>query len=446
MRAGSLRPAAPPASVRRFLSPIETFIAAESSGGMVLIAAALIAFIWANSPYAHGYHELQHMPVGVNLGLVEITTSFAHFVNDALMAVFFFMVGMEIKREMVAGELAGWRRAAMPFIAAAGGMIAPALIYLALTVGTGLTHGWGVPMATDIAFAVGVLALLGSRVPFPLKIFLLALAIVDDLGAVLVIAVFYTSDLNLWALAASLGLWLLAVLYGLTGGGRPLVYGLLGVPMWSAMLFSGVHATIAGVLLAFAVPMVHGVGPAELRRELADCLGGTNFEQIEVRLQELENVVERAQSPLHNFERYLQPWVVYLIMPLFALANAGVTIGGSGGGEPVLSAATYGAFAGLLLGKPIGIMAAVGLVVALKIAPLPKGVNWLAMTGMSVLAGIGFTMAIFIANLAYPDIANLDQAKLGVLGASVVAAIIGYAFLHIALASPSPATAPAPGE
>ena len=215
--------------------------------------------------------------------------------------------------------------------------------------------------------------------------------------------------------------------------------------MWAAMLASGVHATIAGVLLAFAVPMLHGVGPAELRRELAACLGGTNFEQIEVRLQALEDVVERAQSPLHNFERYLQPLVVYVIMPLFALANAGVTVGG-GGDQPVVSAATWGVFAGLLLGKPLGILSAVGLVVGLKVAPLPSGVTWLAMTGISLLAGIGFTMAIFIANLAYPEVAHLDQAKLGILAASVVAACIGYAFLRTALAQRQPRASPVPGE
>ena len=295
-------------------------------------------------------------------------------------------------------------------------------------------------MATDIAFAVGMLALLGSRVPLALKVFLLALAIVDDLGAVLVIAVFYTSELSLAALGATGLVWLAALAYGRSGGGRPAVFLLLGLLLWGFMHASGVHATVAGVLLALAVPLGRPHDTETLKAELAAELGGTDFEGVEVRLDHLENVIDRAQSPLHEFEHALQPWVAYGIMPIFALFNAGVALGGEGAGfaDPV----TLGAFLGLLLGKPVGITLFVVLAVVLGLTRLPAGVGWAAMVGVGFLGGIGFTMALFIAMLAFGESPALDQAKIGVLAASVCAAVLGYLLLRSTLAPAGVAAEP----
>jgi NhaA family Na+:H+ antiporter len=423
-----------PSRLRVLLSPLEQFLATESASGIILIAAALAAFIWANSPWAEAYAHLQHVEVGITVGSFSLHLSLAHWVNDGLMAIFFFVVGLEIKRELVIGELAGWQRAALPIVAALGGMVVPAVIYAWLNLGLPSIVGWGVPMATDIAFAVGILALLGPRVPLALKVFLLALAIVDDLGAVLVIALFYTGNLSLPVLGITGLIWFAALAYGHSGGGRPAVFLILGLLLWYFMHASGVHATVAGVLLALAVPLGRAHDTEFLKAELAAELGGTDFEATEVRLEHLENVISRAQSPLHEFERTLQPWVAFAIMPIFALCNAGVTLGGEGGG--FASVVTLGAFLGLLLGKPIGITLFVVLAGALGITRLPAGVGWAALIGVGFLAGIGFTMALFIAMLAFGASPALDQAKIGVLTASICAAVIGYFMLRVALPLP----------
>jgi Na+:H+ antiporter, NhaA family len=310
--------------------------------------------------------------------------------------------------------------------------VVPAAIYAWLNLGQPSIAGWGVPMATDIAFAVGILALLGPRVPLALKIFLLALAIVDDLGAVLVIAAFYTSDLSLPALGITGLVWLAALAYGRSGGGRPSVFLVLGLLLWYFMHASGVHATVAGVLLALAVPLGRSHDTGTIKAELEAELGGTDFEGVEVRLQHLENVIDRARSPLHEFEHALQPWVAYGIMPVFALFNAGVPLGGGGAGftNPV----TLGAFLGLLLGKPVGITLAVALAVVSRVTRLPEGVGWAAIAGVGLLGGIGFTMALFIAMLAFGDSPALAQAKIGVLSASLCAAVLGYLLLRTTLA------------
>ncbi|HLT01248.1 MAG TPA: Na+/H+ antiporter NhaA, partial [Geminicoccaceae bacterium] len=338
----------------------------------------------------------------------------------------------EIKRELLVGELAGWQRAALPAAGALGGMVVPALIYLGFNLEDPAIRGWGVPMATDIAFALGVLALLGRRVPLGLKVFLLALAIVDDLGAVLVIALFYTADLNGTALSISLLVWVAALAYGRIAGSRPLVFVLLGVVMWYFMYRSGVHATIAGVLMALSVPLRHRLSVEELQRELR-ALGGERrgFEQVEVVIEHLEEVLNRAHSPLHSMEHALAPYVAFFVMPVFAFFNAGVALGGIEGG--MLSSVSLGAFFGLLLGKPIGVTGFVFLAVASGLARLPSGATWPGMIGVGLLAGIGFTMSLFIANLAFPDPALLNQAKIGVLAASVVASLLGLAFLSRAL-------------
>jgi Na+:H+ antiporter, NhaA family len=346
--------------------------------------------------------------------------------------VFFFLVGLEIKRECLVGELAGWHRASLPVAGALGGMIVPALIYVALNPSEPAVRGWGVPMATDIAFALGVLALLGDRVNLGLKVFLLALAIVDDLGAVLVIALFYTYELSIGALALSLLLWAGALAYGRFGGAKPLAFAVIGAVMWYFMLRSGVHATIAGVLMALAVPLRHQLSPQQLQQELRPLTTRAgDFEQVQVVMEHIEGVLERARSPLHNMEHALAPFTAFLIMPVFAFFNAGVAVGG--GETELVSAVSIGAFLGLLLGKPIGVAGFVALAVKTGLTRLPTGTSWQGLIGVGLLAGIGFTMSLFIASLAFPDAATLNQAKMGVLCASVIAALAGLAFLHRAL-------------
>ena len=426
--------------VSTLATPVQTFIRIESSSGIVLIVAALLAFAWANSPWSDSYHAMQEAPVTVGVGGWGLEKTLHHWVNDFLMALFFFLVGLEIKREILVGELRTWDKASLPAAAALGGMVVPALIYVAFNFGQESVRGWGVPMATDIAFALGILALLGDRVPLSLKVFLLALAIVDDLGAVLVIAIFYTENLDITSLIISLVVGWIALLYGRAEGPRPVVYVVVGLVVWYFMLKSGVHATVAGVLMAFAIPLRHRMSVEQIKDELS-WSAGREFEQIESRIHHLSTVLNKAHSPLHSMEHALQPWVAFLIMPIFALFNAGVTLGGGEGGGSLINPISVGAFLGLLVGKPIGVVGFVWLSIVTGISRFPENSNWLAVTGVGLLAGIGFTMSLFIANLAFGSGAELDQAKLGVLAASVVAAIIGLALLHVALPKRSQARA-----
>lgn len=419
-------------AVRRLLTPFQTFFRSESAGGVILIAAAVVAFLWANSPLAPSYQALKEAPFGFGLGGWGLEKPLILWVNDGLMALFFLLVGLEIKRELLVGELEDPRAAALPIAAAVGGMVVPAGIYVALNWGGEGMPGWAVPMATDIAFALGVMALLGKRVPLGLKVALTALAIVDDLGAVLVIALFYTANLKLGYLALALAVWVAAVLYGRFGGRKLTVFGMLGVVLWYCMLKSGVHATVAGVLLAFTIPMRRHLEPGQVKERLAALFRGEDFETQEVELEHLENLVEAAQSPLHELEHSLLPWSAFFIMPIFALFNAGFQV------SPEASFAapvTLGAFLGLVLGKPLGVMLFSWLAVATGRATLPAGVGWTAVAGMGLLAGIGFTMSLFIAALGFPDPGLLDQAKLGVLSASVTAAVVGLLALHVGTGS-----------
>jgi NhaA family Na+:H+ antiporter len=442
-KAAARRPPSPRTVVAKLLTPVQEFIRTESASGVLLIAAAALAFAWANSPWATGYFAVLHTPFGVGFGAWSLEKPLLLWVNDLLMAGFFFVIGLEIKREILVGELAGWQRAALPAAGALGGMLVPALIYVAFNPGEPALRGWGVPMATDIAFALGVLALLGERVPLNLKVFLLALAIVDDLGAVLVIALFYTAEVDGASLLISLLVWGGALAYGRASGVRPLVFALLGVVMWYFMLKSGVHATIAGVLMAMTVPLRHEVSAQMLQQELRTLAAQSGgFEQVEMAIGRLEEVLEKAHSPLHRMEHALAPYVAFFVMPVFAFFNAGVAIGGGEGG--LISAVSLGAFVGLLLGKPIGVAGFVLLAVASGLTRLPAGASWSAMIGVGLLAGIGFTMSLFIANLAFADQAMLDQAKIGVLAASVVASLAGLAFLSRTLPRRPPAAAGAP--
>jgi Na+:H+ antiporter, NhaA family len=430
------KPAAAPAQARtavaKLLSPVQDFINTESASGVVLIGAALVAFAWANSPWANHYFAILEIPLGIGFGAWGLEKPLILWVNDLLMAVFFFVVGLEIKRECLVGELAGWQKASLPVAGALGGMIVPALIYVALNPSEPAVRGWGVPMATDIAFALGILALLGDRVNLGLKVFLLALAIVDDLGAVLVIALFYTYELNIGALLLSFLAWAVALAYGRFGGGKALAFALIGLVAWYFMLKSGVHATIAGVLMALAVPLRHQLSPQQLQQELRPLTTrGGDFEQVEATIEHLEEVLARAHSPLHKMEHALAPFTAFVIMPVFAFFNAGLALGG--GETRLLSAVSIGAFLGLLVGKPIGVVGFVALAVKTGLTRLPAGISWQGLIGVGLLAGIGFTMSLFIASLAFPDVATLNQAKMGVLCASVIAALAGLAFLQRAL-------------
>jgi Na+:H+ antiporter, NhaA family len=426
--------------VERIVRPFQDFAHKQSSGGILLIAATVVALLWANSPWAESYAALWQTKLTVGLGEFSLSKDLTHWINDALMAVFFLVVGLEIKRELLVGELSSVRSAALPIAAAVGGAVVPALIYIAINTGTEGAAGWGIPMATDIAFALGVLALLGERAPVALKVFLTALAIVDDIVAVLVIAFFYTAEISWGALGVG-GLFLAAlVMANLIGVGRTLVYAVLGVGLWLAFLLSGVHATIAGVLLAFTVPASSFINPGaflERSRYVLDRFEkagekGENVltnEERQAALHALNHATYQLEPPLHELEHTLHPWVVFAIMPIFALANAGVTLGG-GLAEALVSPVALGIVAGLVLGKQLGITLFAWLAVKVGVSELPVGINWRHVYGGGWLGGIGFTMSLFITDLAFSNGSLVDAAKLGILAASLIAGVIGWAILR----------------
>jgi Na+:H+ antiporter, NhaA family len=427
----------PEQPVDRLLAPFREFTAREASGGVLLMAAALIALVWANSPFADSYDAVWSTTVTIGAGDLVLAKSLHLWINDGLMAIFFLVVGLEIKREVLVGELASARRAILPIAAAAGGAILPAVLFLVVAGGDPeAARGWGVPMATDIAFALGVLALVGSRIPVGLRIFLTALAIVDDLLAVLVIAVFYSSDLSLTALGAAGVILIALVTANRLGIRRPIVYALLGIALWVAVLQSGIHATVAGVLLAMTIPARTRIDPVDFleraRGFMADFgrqVGDDPDDEHHSALWELEDLTESAQAPMLRMEHALHPWVATLIVPLFALSNAGVPIGGdlaATASEP----AVLGVLLGLVVGKQVGITLAGWLVVRAGLAALPDGVTWRHIYGAAWLGGIGFTMSLFVADLAFGDSQALDFAKIGVLAASVVAGLGGYLILR----------------
>ena len=440
--------APPPATVsrgapliERVLRPFQQFAETESSGGIVLLICTAVALVWANSPWADSYHSLWETKFTIGTPELFLSLSLHHWINDGLMAVFFFLVGLEIKREVQVGELTSPRQAALPIAAAIGGMVVPALLFTMLNARGEGAPGWGIPMATDIAFALGVLALLGPRVPLALKIFLAALAIVDDLGAVLVIAFFYTSAIS-WT-ALGIGAVILAAAIGCNRAGvrHPAPYAVLGIALWVAFLLSGVHATIAGVLLAMTIPSRTRIDEDEFlargRAILDDfersCSPATtvltNADQQHA-ISELESACENAEAPLIRMEHALHGVVAFGIMPVFALANAGVHFASDMWGGlslPVIS----GVALGLVIGKPIGITLFAWIAVRLGIAVLPAGAGWRQLHGVSWLGGIGFTMSLFIAGLAYPGSASLlDSAKIGILGASIAAGVVGWMLLR----------------
>ena len=422
---------------------IRDFVHDEAFGGILLLACAIVALVWANSPWKDRYYDLWHARVTLGTAQLYLTESLLHWVNDGLMAIFFFVVGLEIKREVLVGELASPRRAALPAIAALGGVLVPAAIYAAVNAGQPGSEGWGVPMATDIAFALGVLALLGDRVPLGLKVFLTALAIVDDIAAVLVIAVFYTAGVEWDALAAAAGFLIVLIAANRIGVRHASAYAILGIGLWAAVFQSGVHATVAGVLLAFTIPAstrLEPIGFVNRARTLIDEFddAGPDVESVLINgrrqetLVELEKVVEYAGAPLHRLEHALHSWVAFLIVPLFALANAGVRID-SDLGDALSDRITIGVVLGLVLGKQIGVTLAAWLAVRLGITALPENVTMRQIYGAGWLAGIGFTMSLFVADLAFGaagEDAFLTSAKLGILCASLIAGGIGWLLLR----------------
>ena len=372
------------------LAFITRFFAAESAGGLILMASALAALLLANSPWSAAYFStLQVKFAGLSI---------EHWINDGLMAIFFLLVGLEIKREMLAGQLSSWSQRALPGFAALGGMLLPALIYIAINWGNSQTiGGWAIPAATDIAFALGVLSLLGKRVPVSLKIFLAALAILDDLGAVLIIALFYTSGLSISMLLASVAVVAVLVVLNRCGVRRLAPYLIAGALLWFFMLQSGIHATLAGVILALCIP--------------------------------LGNTEHKHQSPLLHLEEKLHPWVAFAVVPIFGFANAGVSLAGISPGD-LLDPVPLGVTLGLLLGKQLGVFGLAALAIRFGLAKLPEGSNWVQLYGVALLCGIGFTMSLFIGALAFPGAPHLvDEVKVGVLMGSILCAILGVVVL-----------------
>lgn len=430
---------------REVLLSAQAIIHNEVVGGFTLLVAAMAALIWANSPWSEIYRQFQDATITMGAGSFAIEEDVKHWVNDGLMAIFFFVVGLEIKREVVHGELAGVRRAALPVAGALGGMIVPALIYLGFNIGGEGVRGWGIPMATDIAFALGVLALLGDRVPSQLKIFLLALAIIDDIGAILVIAVFYTEQLS-WTALATAAMVLGLILAMLQGGMRtPLIYIVMGLLFWGAMLQSGVHATIAGVLLGVLTPArswfsertFADSAEAQLHR-FRHALDEEDHEAAGAILGEIEELTRTTEAPLDRLERLIHPWVSYLVLPLFALVNAGVTFSGDMLKEAMVSPVTFGVLVGLMIGKTAGVTAFSWVAVRLGLAEFSGDLTWAQMAAIAPLSAIGFTVALFITELAFTEGTLADQAKVGILAASLFAGVIGYVTLRLALQRSNP--------
>lgn len=430
----------------KVMAPFRNFASIEAAGGLTLVAAAALALAWANSPWQESYHTLWDKTyLSMDLGGHALSLTLHHWINDGLMAVFFFMVGLEIKRELLVGEIASPRRASLPVAAAVGGMVVPAAVYALFNLGGPGSHGWGIPMATDIAFALGVLTLLGSRVPVSLKVFLTALAIVDDIGAVLVIALFYTPEITTSWLWGATGILALLVVFNIAHVRKPQSYALVSVVLWFFCLRSGIHASVAGVLAALTVP-ARARCPEErfvrLGREYIEAYrragktGGSvlsNPGQLHA-VEELEDLSRRASTPLQRIEHLLHPWVAFAVMPVFALANAGITFTGESLGH-LAGPVSLGVFFGLIAGKQIGVTLGAWLAVRLGAADWPQGLGMRHIYGASCLASVGFTMSMFIANLAYPEPFFVAQAKLAVLAASAVAAVWGYFVLRRVLST-----------
>lgn len=411
--------------------PLERFLQIQAASGVVLVLAAVVAVVLANSPLAHAYHEVLETEIGLSIGSFSVARSVEWVVNDVLMVVFFFVVGLEIRREIHHGELSEWRRAALPVVAAIGGMLAPAALYLTQSIDEVTHRGWGVSMATDIAFAVGVLALLGKRVPAALRVLLLALAVIDDLGAIVVIAIFYSNGIT-WSALGLAGAGVLAiVLMQRLAVRSKLAYVLPGFVVWLGIYLAGAHPTVAGVILGFMTPVRAWLGPDGLVEGIkADVLAvesrlkTSDSHELHVALRRVDELRRETMSPSESLIVSLHPWVAFGIMPLFALANAGVSLGGVSLDDPQAVSVMIGVSLGLLVGKPLGVGLSVAVAVATGLCRLPRGIGGAQIAVLGLVAGIGFTMSLFIAQLAFTDPDALAAAKLGVLAASVVSAVV----------------------
>jgi Na+:H+ antiporter, NhaA family len=424
------------APIDTFLNPIRKFFQIEASGGIILLIVIVISLIWANSPYSRYYFDLWNIKISFGIGKFILDNSLLVWINDGLMTIFFFLVGLEIKRELLIGELSSFKKAILPFIAAFGGMLFPALIFILINKGTETINGWGIPVATDIAFSLGILSLLQKRVPFSLKVFLTAFAIIDDIGAVFIIAIFYTSKIIYIYLALSFLLFFILILFNLLHIRKPLVYLIPGVLMWVFLYFSGVHPTISGILLALTIPTVARIDFKSFLKSSKDSLAELENSKIEddkdlttdelnTGVFRLENSCEKVLAPAHRIEHKLHPYVAYFIVPLFAFANAGVRIEGSFW-DALLKPITIGIILGLFFGKQIGISLFSWLSFKFKISILPNRATFKQIYGIGCLGGIGFTMSLFIANLAFTNIQILNDAKIGILVGSLISGIAGY--------------------
>ena len=424
----------PSSPVYEWLSPLRRFLQVQAASGIVLLVCAIVALGLANSPWAHAFASFWHMPVQVAIGSFSLSGTLGHLVvNDGLMTIFFFVVGLEIKRELVTGELNDPRKALLPILAAVGGMVVPALVYLGLQWGEPGQQGWAIPMATDIAFVVGLLAMFGSRVPLGLKVFLLSLAIVDDLGAILIIAFVFSKSLMWgWLAVAAAGL-AVTILFNYIGVRLIAVYVMVGAVVWFAFLQSGIHPTVAGVLLGLLTPATAWIGNRTFTQLLEDLWEGDAQQEFLLaenpkKIKRLSSALQESDSPLHRLEVALHPWVAFIIMPTFALANAGVALELAALTQPVALAVT----AGLVIGKPVGIMLACLIAIGLKVTSLPTGVTWTMLFSGACLAGIGFTMALFLNTLTFPvpeEATSEAAGKIGTLLGSLISAVLGAVLL-----------------
>lgn len=410
-------------------SPFVRFAEMEAAGGIVLLACTIIAVIWSNSAWQHSYHQFFQTDLSVGFGRFLISENRHEWINDGLMSLFFFLVGLEIKRELLIGELSSLRRAAFPFMAALGGMVVPAVIYLIIANGSPMQRGWAVPISTDIAFTLGLLLFFGSRIPIALRIFVTALAIVDDIFAVSIIAIFYTDQIHYVSLAVGIACVLLSLAANFMGVRKPSVYAAIGIVTWWAVLHSGVHATIAGILLAFTIPARTSLEKSAFVKQSRwlldrlDTAHSHSFEEQSI-IHTLEQKVQLVQSPLHRIEHQLQPWVSFLVMPLFALANAGVDVTHNIMGalkHPI----SLGILFGLFVGKPLGIWLFSFVAAKTRIALPPADTSWQQTFGAAWLCGIGFTMSLFVAGLAFEDDSSLRVAKIAILVASILSGVFG---------------------
>lgn len=429
----------PKSPIEKIIAPVSRFVHLEYTSGIVLLISVVLAIIWANSSFGDSYHHLweTHFMVGIGEHLLDKPLHI--WINDGLMALFFFVIGLELKREFMEGELSTFSKALLPMTAALGGMLVPAGIYFFINRGTSADHGWGIPMATDIAFALALLSMAGKHIPGSVKVFLSALAVADDLGAVLVIAFFYTGQVNFVALGIA-GIFLLVLIIGNAMGIRSSAfYLIIGIAVWIGFLLSGVHATLAGVLVAFTIPartrideQVYSNSLRKLTddfdREIPSNSTLTTPDQHRT-IQQVKHLSLAAETPLQKIEHALHPYVAFLIMPLFALANSGILIGADFF-SAIINPVSIGVTAGLVLGKFTGILLFCFVMVKLGIAKLPEGGNWKHMIGVALLAGIGFTMSLFISGLAFSNPQYVEQAKYGILIASVLAGILGTLVLR----------------